>query len=409
MYDWANSAYSVIVAAAILPIYFGSITEMAGVSAVNSNAYWGYANSLAGLLVAVLSPILGTYSDYKGFRSIFFRFFLCFGVIATALLSFTMNWKLLLLFYGLSVIGFNGANIFYDSFLSDVTTMDRIDQVSSWGFGMGYIGGSTIPFLVSIALVQFGENWGIPVITATKISFIITAVWWALFSIPMLRNVRQRAGIPRETGAVRKTFSRLGKTFKEVTKNKNMLIFLIGYFFYIDGVGTIIKMAAKYGDSLGLGTTHVIIALLITQVVAFPCAIWFGMLARKVGSKNMILCGIGVYLAVCLVGFTMTKAWQFYLLATLVGTSQGGIQALSRSFFGKLIPDKNRSGEFYGLYNIFGKFESVMGTALMGIVTQLTGKINYGVLSVIVTFLIGGGLLLLVKDPAKAQKAGAQD
>lgn len=399
LYDWANSAYSIIVTAAVLPIYFGVVTRNAGVSAVDSNAYWGYANSIAGLLVAVLAPILGTLSDYKGLKSKFFKLFFIIGILTTAMLSLTNDWRLMLVIYALTVVGFNGSLVFYDAFLPDVTTDARMDKVSSWGFGMGYIGGSTIPFIVAIGLIQFGDAFGLASETATRISFVITAIWWMLFTIPMLKNVKQVTGYEREKGAVKKSLLRLWGTLKEARQNKNMVLFLLAYFFYIDGVGTIIKMAAKYADSLGLTSMSIIAALLVTQIVAFPCAILFGRLAGKVGTRAMILSGICVYFGVCIVAFFMTSAWQFFLLAVLVGTSQGGIQALSRSFFGKLIPDKNKSGEFFGMYNIFGKFEAILGTTLMAVVTQLTGKANYGVLSVIVTFAIGGVLLLFVKEP----------
>lgn len=399
LYDWANSAYTIVVTTVVLPLFFADVTLKAGVSDVNSNAYWGYANSIAGLLVAVAALFLGSLSDYKGWRSKFFKLFFFVGVGTTILLSLTNNWLMMLIIYALTVVGFNGSLAFYDAFLPDVTTTARMDKVSSWGFGMGYIGGSTIPFILSIALIQFGEGFGIPLELAYRISFLIAAVWWLLFTIPMLKNVRQTTGYDPEKGAIRKSLARLGHTIKDAVKNKNMVVFLIAYFFYIDGVGTIIKMATKYSLSMGIGKTDIIIAMLMVQVIAFPCAIFFGRLAGKLGTRTMIFGGIGVYFGVCVVGFYMHSALELYILAALVGTSQGGIQALSRSFFGKLIPDKNKSGEYFGMYNIFGKFEAIMGTALMGVVTQLTGKANYGVLSVMVTFAVGAVLLLFVKSP----------
>ncbi len=404
LYDWANSAYSILVAA-VLPLFASSMAENAGVSAVQHTANWGYASSLTGLVVAVLAPILGSIADYRTLRMRLFTAFFAVGVLSTGLIPVTNAYVGLLILYGITNFGFSGANVFYDAFLVDVTTPERMDKVSTWGFGLGYIGGSTIPFLVSIALIMKGSAFGIDALMAMRIACFITALWWALFTIPFFRNVRQVTAIDPEPHMIANSLKRLGGTFRDIKKHKHLFVFLIAYFFYIDGVGTIIKMASTYAAALGLDATSIILGLLLTQVVAFPCSILYGKLCERFSAKKMLYVGIVTYLLVCVVGFVMAHAWQFFLLAGLVGTAQGGIQALSRSYFGKLIPDKRRSGEFFGLYNIFGKFESVMGTALMGLVASLTGRVNDGVVPIAITFLIGATLLFFVPEGQKnAQK-----
>lgn len=397
MYDWANSAYSILVAA-VLPLYAAKMAENGGVTSVQHTANWGYASSITGLIIAVLAPVLGAVADYHLRRMRLFIAFFAVGVLATGLIPFNNSYMTLLVLYGITNFGFAGANLFYDAFLVDVTSNERMDKVSTWGFGLGYIGGSTIPFLASIALIMFGSNFGVDETMAMRMSCFITALWWAVFTIPFFRNVRQHTSITPERGMLKKSLLRVFETLKAAKKHKYLFIFLIAYFFYIDGVGTIIKMASTYADALGLGATDIILGLLLTQVIAFPCSILYGRLAERYGAKRMLYTGIATYLGVCVVGYLMAHAWQFYLLASLVGTAQGGIQALSRSYFGRLIPDKRRAGEFFGLYNIFGKFESVLGTALMGIVVSATGRINDGVVPILAVFILGGLLLLFVPD-----------
>ncbi len=397
LYDWANSAYSILVAA-VLPLFASSMAQSAGVSSVAHTANWGYASSLTGLAVAVLAPILGSITDYRTLRMRLFAAFFAVGVLSTGLIPITNSYIGLLLLYGITNFGFSGANVFYDAFLVDVTTPERMDKVSTWGFGLGYIGGSTIPFLISIGLIMFGPSFGVSELAAMRVSCLITALWWALFTIPFFRNVRQITAIEPEPHMIANSLKRLGGTFRDIKKHKRLFIFLIAYFFYIDGVGTIIKMASTYAAALGLDSTSIILGLLLTQVVAFPCSILYGKLCDRFSAKKMLYFGIATYLLVCVVGFVMAHAWQFFLLAGLVGTAQGGIQALSRSYFGKLIPDKRRAGEFFGLYNIFGKFESVLGTALMGVVMSLTGRVNDGVIPVAITFIIGAALLFFVRE-----------
>lgn len=392
-YDWANSAYSVVISAAILPIFFKTLAKNGGVSPNMADSYWGYANSIATLIVAILAPILGTVGDYKGKKMQFFKFFFILGALSTAALSFTNQWMPLLIIYMVTVIGFSSANIFYDAFLIDVTTEEKMDTVSSYGFALGYIGGSTIPFVISIGLVLFGSKIGISSSLAVKMSFMLTAIWWIIFSIPMLKNVKQIYYIEREKNTIKKSFLRLYNTFMNIRQYKKVFVFLLAYFFYIDGVNTIIKMSTVYGDSVGVGSNSLLLALLMTQIVAFPFAILYGKLAKKVGTRTMLLVGIAIYIVICFVGYNMKTAVEFWILAFLVATSQGGIQALSRSYFGKMIP-KEKSNEFFGFYDIFGKFAAIMGPALYAMFSQITGHSRYGVLSVLLLFVIGGAIMI---------------
>ena len=376
-YDWANSAYSVVISAAILPIFFKTLAKNGGVSPNMADSYWGYANSIATLIVAILAPILGTVGDYKGKKMQFFKFFFILGALSTAALSFTDQWMALLIIYMITVVGFSSANIFYDAFLIDVTTEEKMDAVSSYGFALGYIGGSTIPFVISIGLVLFGSKIGISSSLAVKMSFMLTAIWWIVFSIPMLKNVKQIYYIEREKDIIKKSFLRLYNTFTNIRQYKKVFVFLLAYFFYIDGVHTIIKMATVYGDSVGVGSNSLLLALLMTQIVAFPFAIIYGKLAKKVGTKTMLLVGIAIYIIICFVGYNMKTAVEFWILALLVATSQGGMQALSRSYYGKMIP-KEKANEFFGFYDIFGKFAAIMGPALYAMFSQITGNSRMG-------------------------------
>lgn len=395
LYDWANSAFSAIVAAIILPIFFQNVAQSSGVSSVDSTAYWGYATSFGTLICAVLAPFLGTLGDFKGMKKRLFTFFMLLGVASTFLLAITNSWQGLLLFYILGTLGFSGSCIYYDSFLLDVTSIERMDRVSSIGYGLGYIGGSTIPLIISLVLIQFGEGIGIPTMLATKISFILTAVWWLVFTIPMLRNVHQKHSIEPDRNIMMHTMRNMSKTLSMIIRNKSVLFFLIAYFFYIDGVGTIIHMATVFGASCGLESMDMMVILLVVQIVAFPFAILYGKLAGKFGARNMILFGILTYMIVCFLGFNLKEMKDFLMLAVLVGTAQGGIQALSRSFYGKLVPAEQAS-EYFGFFDVFGKFSAVIGPALFGIVAQVTGITNYGVLAVMSMFIIGGSIFMFL-------------
>lgn len=396
MYDWANSVYATNILAAIFPLYFAAVCQSNG---ADNLVLWSYGTSVATFIVAILAPILGALGDHKGHKKKLFVGFMIVGVLFTLSTALTDDYRMLLVGYVISHIGFSGSCLFYDSFLTDVTTPERMDRVSSWGYAMGYIGGSTIPFLISIViLVLMGmEN---PV--AFKLVIILTSMWWLVFSIPAIKNVKQLHYIEPQKNLVRSTFANLWHTAKEIFSQKSIFMFLVAYFFYIDGVNTVISISTSYGSKLGLNTVSMILALLVTQIVAVPFSILFGKLAGKLGSVN-ILCGaIVVYFVICSVGFFMgfnieqhpddaaavsLSLVLFWCMAFLVGTVQGGIQAISRSYFGKLIP-AHRSNEYFGFFDIFGKFAAVIGPVLVAGFTQLTGRDSIGVLSLSLLFLI---------------------
>jgi len=388
MYDWANSVYSAVVTAAILPLFFTSLTAEAGISATTSSVYWGFATAAASLIIAIMAPVLGALGDYKGMKMRLFKVFLAIGVLSTASLALSTQWQVVLGIAIVTAIGFAGASIFYDASLVDVTTSERMDKVSSYGFALGYIGGSTIPFVGSIALIMFGDRIGVPRLLATQLSFVITAVWWAVFSLPLLRNVKQVHYLEPVPRPVVASLQRIKATLSNAKEHRRIFLFLAAYFFYIDGVGTIIRMATIYGASVGIGTETMLAALVVIQIVAFPCAIIFGRLAEKFGSATMILAGIGIYMVISVLGFRMTTAAEFWGIALLVASAQGGIQAISRSHFGKMIP-KKRFNEFFGMYDIFARFSAILGPAMFAIITQATGNPRFGVLSVMFQFTVG--------------------
>ena len=401
LYDWANSAYSIIITTAVFPLFYKAAATKAGMSASDSTAYLGYTIAISTFILAMLGPILGTIADYKGFKKKFFSFFLILGVTFTALLAFIPSdkWLLLLICYTIAAIGSAGANVFYDAFLVDVTTEKRMNRISARGFGLGYIG-STIPFLISIAIIILAQQEILPITTTTasQIAFLITAIWWGLFSIPILRNVHQNYFIEPEQKPIINSFKRLGKTFKNIRQYRALFLFLLAYFFYIDGVGTIITMSTAYGSDLGISSTNLLIILFVTQAVAAPFSILFGRLSEKFSGKKMLYVGISIYIIICIYAFFLKTAVDFWILAMLVATSQGGIQSLSRSFYAKLVP-KEKSNEFFGFYNIFGKFASIMGPLLVGLTAQMTGRSNMGVFSLIILFVIGIIILTRVSEP----------
>ncbi|WP_100009980.1 MFS transporter [Lentibacillus sediminis] len=403
MYDWGNSAYSIIIVTAIFPIFFKAAADNAGVASADSTAYLGYTISIATFILAMLAPILGTVADYRGMKKKFFMSFFLLGTISTVLLIFVPadNWLLLLIVYTLTTLGFRGANVFYDAFLVDVSPKERMDDVSAKGYALGYIG-STIPFILSIAIILLAQMEILPLssTTASRIAFLITAAWWFAFALPMVKHVHQIHGIDPEPKIVANSFKRLGRTFKEIKQYRAVFIFLIAYFFYIDGVGTIISMSTAYGTDLGLGATDLLIALFAVQVVAAPFAVLFGRLAKKFGAKKMLYTGIIIYIFVCTYAMFLETIADFWILAMLVATAQGGVQALSRSYFAKLIP-KEKSNEFFGFYNIFGKFAAILGPFLVGVTAQLTGSSAIGVFSLIVLFIIGFVALMFVPDVEK--------
>jgi UMF1 family MFS transporter len=511
-YDWANSVYATNIMAVIFPIYYASVAGDLG------SKWWGIGVSVASLIGALVAPTLGAVADFRGYKKKLLLTFTLIGTLSTAILAFVSTWQWMLVGYVISHIGFSGSCVFYDSFLTDVTTHERMDRVSGWGYAAGYIGGSTIPFVISIVVMTLRDYDPI----SMKFAILIVTVWWLLFSIPILKNVEQRHFVETPPGELAKhAMKNLLETMKRCVSSKGLFIYLIAYFLYIDGVGAVISLATNYGTTLGLGTTGMIFALLLTQLVAVPFSILFSKLAGKFGAIRMIITAIAVYFCICGVGFFMgrlvepyqleyvaatresisaqqvefdnkedRRAWEdlsvdlvedtrdllseedragafagvvedlsrqtadagsvnykfaseesretalsalagigndlqvyaadtqkqtdynaarsiasilFWVLAGLVGTVQGGIQALSRSYFGKLVP-RSRSAEYFGFYDVFGKFATVIGPLLYSMFYILTDRASVGILSLLILFG-GGGILLIAgrKELAKAE------
>ncbi len=411
LYDWANSVFATNIMTALFPIYFGAICQANG---QDNLVLWSIGTSIATFTIALLAPFLGALGDHKGYKKKLFSVFLSLGVLATLYSAFTDNYIGLLIGYVLGYIGYLGANLFYDSFLTDVTTKDRMDRVSSWGYAMGYLGGSTIPFIgcIVILLVMGMDN---PL--AMKVSIVVTALWWFIFSIPLLKNVKQIHYIEKsKSNVVVDSFKNLYKTFKDIFRNKKIFFFILAYFFYIDGVNTIITVATSYGTALKLDSVGMILAVVVTQVVAVPCSILFGRLTNRFKAISMLKFAIIVYFFITLIGAVMgivveigqgskesvnTAQTIFWILAFMIGTVQGGIQALSRSYFGKLIPAE-RSNEFFGFFDIFGKFAAVLGPVLISTATVLTGYEYIGVLSLSMLFILGFVFLGICKKYSDA-------
>lgn len=401
LYDWGSSAYSIIITTAVFPLFYKAAATEAGVSLSDSTAYLGYTIAIFTFILAMIGPILGTIADYEGLKKKFFTAFFLLGTLSTAMLAFVPsdNWLLLLICYTFAALGATGANVFYDAFIVDVTTSKRMNNVSAFGYGLGYIG-STIPFILSIAIILLASREMIPVstINASRIAFLITAVWWFAFSIPMFRRVHQLHFIEREPNPIRQSVKRLSKTIREIRQYRALFLFLLAYFFYIDGVGTIIALSTAYGTDLGLSSTSLLIVLFATQVVAAPFAILYGRLSERFTGKKMLYVGICIYIVVCIYAYFLETITDFWILAMLVATSQGGIQALSRSYFAKLVPKEN-SNEFFGFYNIFGKFAAILGPLLVAVTSQVTGNSSMGVFSLVVLFVIGLIILSRVPEP----------
>ena len=386
LYDVGNSAFTLLIAT-IIPIYFNFLAEKAGLSNVQYLAYWGYAASAATLLVAVLGPVFGTLADTQGYKKPIFLLFLGVGLIGCIALGFAAHWLWFLLIFVVARVGYSGSLIFYDSMLSDITDADRMDHVSSQGYAWGYIG-SCIPFAGCLALVLGSSALGLSMVTAMGLSFGITALWWLGFTLPLLRRYEQKHFVERQPHAIRESFARLGRTLASVRQEKKIFLFLLAFFFYIDGVYTIIDMATAYGEALGLDSTGLLLALLLTQVVAFPFAILFGRLARKFSGDQLIPLCILAYFGIAVFAMFLRTQAQFWMLAVLVGMFQGGIQALSRSYFARIIPS-SQSGEYFGLLDICGKGASFMGTTVVSVVSQITGNISLGVGMIALLFLVG--------------------
>ena len=397
LYDIGNSAFTLLVST-LIPIYFNSLASSAGVNEDLYLSYWGYAGSISTILVAIIAPICGTLSDRR-FKKPIFLLTVILGCVACACLGVTTHWLAFLGIFILAKIGFHSSIVFYDSMLPEVTTDERMDNISSLGYAYGYIG-PVIPFVLCLVLVLAGGSFGLSMGSAMVIAFLITAVWWAVFTVPLTKSYRQTAYMEKKGTALGDTFRQLFVTFKEAKKEKHIFVYLLSFFFFINGVYTIIDMATAYGSALGLDSTGLLLALLLTQIVAFPCAIIFGKLSAKYDTGLLIKISIICYTVITLFGMFLVTLWQFWVLAVLVGMFQGGIQAMSRSYLGKIIPAE-RSGEFYGLMDICGKGASFVGTTLVAVVSQATAGVKLSILgitlqnenlavgSLIVLFIIG--------------------
>lgn len=398
MYDVGNSAL-VLLNTSVVPIYFNAINT--GAHPAELVTAWANAQTIASLVVALLMPILGSLADYAGNKIKFFTGFFLTGLVLCLAQAIPMSAAVFLVVYVLCTIGLNSSMTFYDAMLTDVTTDERMDSVSSSGYAWGYVG-STVPFILCIALIFGGPSiLGLDTLTCTRLTFLITGAWWLAFTIPLLRTYKQRFGKEREGGAagvlhnIALTFKGLLTTMRRIAHDRVLLVFMVAFFFYIDGVHTVISMATSYGAALGIDSTQLVLALLVTQFVAFPSAIIYGKLAGRVGTLQMIIVAVAAYVGIVLfAAFFLKTAVEFWILAILVGMFQGGVQALSRSFFGKIIP-KERSNEYYGFFDIFGRYASVMGTLLVSVVTSLTHDPSLGVLSIGILLVVG--LVMLVK------------
>lgn len=386
LYDVGNSAFTLIIST-IMPIYFKYLAGKEGLDSVTYMAYWGYAASIATIIVALLGPVFGTLADTKGFKKPIFTVSLVIGALGCISMGFAKQWLLFLVIFVIAKVGYSCSLIFYDSMLSDVTTLERMDQVSSSGFAWGYVG-SCVPFAVCLVIVLGSGVFGLGLDQAMMISFAIVGIWWVAMTCPLLKGYQQKYYVEREKHAVAQSFCRLGRTFKNVRKDKKSFLFLIAFFFYIDGVYTIIDMATAYGSALGLQSTGLLLALLVTQLVAFPFAILFGRLAAKFRTEKLITICIIAYLGIAIFAMFLKTQGQFWALAIFVGMFQGGIQALSRSYYTKIIPSE-QSGEYFGLLDICGKGASFAGTTFVSVVSQLTGDVNEGVGMIAVLFVIG--------------------
>ncbi len=386
LYDVGNSAF-ILMVATLIPIYFNSIADSAGISPSEYLAYWGYAGSLSTLIVAFIAPIFGAAADRKGAKKPIFLISVCLGAAGCALLGLPLPWIAFLAVYVVAKVGFSASLVFYDAMLPEVTVPDRMDRISSHGYAFGYIG-SCIPFVFCLLLVLFHSALGLSAGTAMSAALVLVAIWWIGATIPLIRRYRQTAFSQLHDNLLQDSFIKLWHTLRDVGHDKCVLWFMLSFFFYIDGVYTIIDMATAYGAALGLNTNGLLLALLLTQIVAFPSSIAFGRLSARYDTGKLIQVSILAYTAITVFAVFLVSQWQFWVLAVGVGLFQGGIQALSRSYFAKIVPPE-KSGEYFGLFDICGKGASFLGTLLISLGSHLTGRENVGVMALVVLFLIG--------------------
>jgi UMF1 family MFS transporter len=411
MYDWANSAFATTIMAAVLPEFYSSVAG-ATLGKTTATSYWGYSNTIAMLMIALTAPILGAIADHSGAKKRFLGLFTLVGVLASSLLICIGSgmWFYASLLYIFGRIGFGGGNIFYDSLLPHVASADEIDSVSAGGYAYGYLGGGillTINFFMILKPTFFGipdAEWG------SRLSFLTVGIWWAFFSIPIFKNVSEPRTIiskDESPNPVLAAYQRLKKTLKEIRKFKELVKFLVAFWIYNDGVGTIIIMAVIFGAEIGIGITHLFGAILMVQYLGFPFTLLFGRLAKRIGTKNSILIALGIYAIIAFLGYFMKEPFHFWLLAILVSMVQGGTQALSRSMYASMSPP-SKSAEFFGFYNVSSKFAGIVGPFLFGIVGQLTGTSRISIVAIVLFFVIGG-LVLTTVDHSQGIKAALSE
>lgn len=404
-YDWANSAFATTVIAGFFPLFFKQYWS-AGTDATVSTFQLGAANSLASVLVALCAPILGAIADRGGNKKIFLLAFATLGITMTAGLFAVAQgaWQAAIVLFVLASIGFSGSNVFYDALLVDVATVCRRHSVSAFGFALGYLGGGVL-FALNVVMLLTPQTFALGSTSmAVRLAFVTVAVWWAIFSLPLALWVREPpvGNRPLRRASVVAGWRQLLGTLREVRALRGVGLFLAAYWLYIDGVGTIIRMAVDYGMSLGFEPKRLLVALLMTQFVGFPAALMFGRMGNRYGAKAGILLGLSAYIGVAVWGFLMQREAEFYVLAAVIGCVQGGVQALSRSLYSRLIP-QHQAGEFFGFYNMLGKFAAVIGPVLMGWVAMHTGNPRYGIVSVIGLLGVGAVLLLWVDEAAASR------
>lgn len=409
LYDWANSAFAVTVMSAFFPLFLKQYWA-AGADAVTTTFRLGLANSVAGIAVALLSPVLGAIADQGGTRKRYLIRFTAMAILTTGALQWVArgDWPLAVALYALATMGFSGSNAFYDALLVDVARERELDRVSCFGFSLGYLGGGLL-FTLNVAMTLWPERFGlVDAAEAVRLSFGLVALWWAVFSVPLVLFVKERAPATTLAGwtAAAAGLRRLAATLREIRGLRAVLVFLIAYLLYIDGVGTLARMALDYGMALGFRETDLIVALLITQFIGFPSSIAFGRLGARLGAKAGIYLGLLAYVAATLWAYRMESVSEFYALAVIVGLVQGGVQALSRSLFARIAP-ADRAGEFFGFYNMLGKFAVMLGPLLVGVTALTTGSSRASVLVVMALFVAGGVLLYFVDEREGARLAKA--
>ena len=416
LYDWANSVFATTIIAAVYPVYYTSVAA-AGLAPNIATAYWGFTSSISALIAAIISPILGAMADFRGSKKRFLTIFMLIGVTATALLYFvrTGDWLLGSLFFIFGNLGFAGSLVYYDALLPHVAKPEEIDQVSSRGYAMGYIGGGIL-LAVNLGMILFvpslypAEQEGQITELMTRLCFLTVAVWWFVFTLPLLRNVKEppRRILPGEENfnPLQASLSRLRKTFSEIRNYRDLFTFLLAFWIYANGIGTIIVMATAYGNEIGIGQTTLIGTLLMVQFVAAPFAFLFGWLAKKMGTKRAIYLSLSIYTMISILGYFLQYEWQFWVLGAMVATVQGGSQALSRSLMGKLMP-KSKSAEFFGFFSVFEKFASIAGPLLFGVVSTIMGESRLSIVSLVIFFAIG--IILLTRVNVERGMKTAQE